>query len=181
MKILVSGFERFGEYPVNTSEIMLGLLNKDPNLHTVMLPVTFREAFLKLKSEIENFNPDVVVCLGLAAKRPRISLEKIAINLIDCDFPDNDGTVYKDVPIAKDAPAAYFTTLPLSQMLGAATSFPTEISYSAGAYVCNYLMYSVLHFLSGSEVRAGFIHLPELGNDQERILSNLESILKSLS
>ena len=43
-----------------------------------------------------------------------------------------------------------------------ASGIPAEISNSAGTYVCNHLMYSVLHYAAQMcpELRAGFIHVP---------------------
>lgn len=180
MKILISGFEKFGPHSINTSEVMLKLLESEPHIKTVLLPVTFQDAFEKLNEEIQNHRPEVVIALGLAASRDKISLEKVAINLIDCEIPDNAGVFHRDTPIIQNAPNAYFSTLPLTEMLAASGTFPTEISYSAGAYVCNYLMYQLLHSLEGSGIKSGFIHLPNLNDNQNQILSSLQSMIKVL-
>lgn len=180
MKILISGFEKFGPHSINSSEVMVKLLASEPDIKTVLLPVTFEDAFQKLNDEIQKHQPEVVVALGLAAYRDKISLEKVAINLIDCEIPENAGIFHRDTPIIKDAPNAYFSTLPLTEMLLSSRAFPTEISYSAGAYVCNYLMYQLLHSLEGSGIKTGFIHLPELGENQDRILTSLQSMMRVL-
>lgn len=179
MKILISGFEKFGPYPINTSEVMLQLLENEPHLKTVLLPVTFQKAFLKLHEEVQKYQPDIVIALGLAASRKKISLEKVAINLIDCEIPDNAGIFHRDTAIIEGAPKAYFSTLPIHEMLLAST-FPTEISYSGGAYVCNYLMFKLLHSLEGTQIKSGFIHLPVLDENQDLIYSSLKSMLKIL-
>ena len=61
-------------------------------------------------------------------------------------------------------PAAYFSTLPLRQLLLCLQNagVPAEISNSAGTYVCNYVMYRLLDFLAleATSVPAGFIHIP---------------------
>ena len=180
MKILISGFEKFGSHSSNSSEVMIELLKNEPDIQTTLLPVTFREAFVKLHEQIQLHQPDVVIALGLAGNRTKISLEKVAINLIDCDIPDNEGVFHKDVPIIENAPKAYFSTLPLNEILAVSKDFPTEISYSAGAYVCNYVMYNLLHNLEGSGIRSGFIHLPHLNENQYKIRSSLIEMLKAI-
>ncbi|NQT59038.1 MAG: hypothetical protein HQ557_08660 [Bacteroidetes bacterium] len=37
---------------------------------------------------------------------------------------------------------------------------PAEISNSAGTFVCNYVMYSLMDLLTLSSIPAGFIHIP---------------------
>jgi pyroglutamyl-peptidase len=94
----------------------------------------------------------------------RLSVERLAINVDDARSPDNGGAQPVDEPIATHGPAAYFATLPIKAMAQAARAagVPAEVSNTAGTYVCNHLMYGVLHYLaaSGSHARAGFIHVP---------------------
>src|SRR5205814_3261643 len=89
---------------------------------------------------------------------------RIAINVDDARMPDNAGERPLDEPIAANGPPAYFATLPVKAMAVAmrAAGVPAEVSNSAGTYVCNHLMYGVLHYLaaSGQRARAGFIHVP---------------------
>jgi len=120
-----------------------------------------------------------VICLGLASNRKKISLEKVAINLIHTDIPDNEGMLYEDKTIGLDGTNAYFSTLPLKEMKCAATDFPTEISFSAGTYVCNYIMYRLLDYCQDSKVEAGFIHLPHLQNNQQVIFDTLVKMINS--
>jgi pyroglutamyl-peptidase len=142
--------------------------------------VTFKDSFDVLKDQIDLYQPDVVISLGLAEKRSVISLEKVALNYVDCEIPDNIGTLFKDSPVLSSAPAAYFSTLPLKEMLQVETPYPVEISYSAGTYVCNDLMFRVLHYLKDKNIQAGFIHVPLLINNQEMILDSLQLMLSKL-
>ena len=91
-------------------------------------------------------------------------MERVAINVNDARAPDNAGRQPIDEPIAAEGPPAYFATLPVKAMVAAMRSagVPAELSNSAGTYVCNHLMYGVLHLLaaSASTVRAGFVHVP---------------------
>lgn len=183
MKVLVSGFTTFSTHTENSSQIIAELLRETKipgiEIQTVILPVAFSNAFDHLKIEIDSFKPDYVVCLGLAGNRKKISLEKVAINLIHSDIPDNEGVTQMDLHIS-EGPAAYFSTLPLKEMREVTTPFPVEMSFSAGAYVCNYVMYRVLEYVKGTKVKAGFIHLPHLHENQAEIFESLVRMIELL-
>jgi pyroglutamyl-peptidase len=102
--------------------------------------------------------------LGLAEGRSQISIERVAINLADFRIPDNAGDQLIDTPIVTDGPDAYFSTLPVAEMRAAssAAGAPTELSLTAGAYLCNYVFYLGRHLCEGAlaSTRVGFIHLP---------------------
>jgi pyroglutamyl-peptidase len=149
-------------------------------IHSVILPVSFNQAFEKLKIEIDGFEPDYVISLGLAGNRQKICLEKVAINLIHCDIPDNEGILLKDKPIIAGGDSAYFSTLPLNEMVELQTPYPVEMSLSAGAYVCNYLMYRLLDYVKDTKVKAGFIHLPHLKENRYAISESLVQIIGAL-
>jgi pyroglutamyl-peptidase len=172
-KILISGFEIFGEHQENSSEIIAKSLEKilipDHQLKIVILPVSFKTAFEMLRGHIDSFHPDYVISFGLAGERSKIGLEKVAINWCQCSIPDNEGRSLNNQKIIDSAPAAYFATLPLEEMVNAQDEFPLEISFTAGTYVCNYLMYSTLHHLNESSVKAGFVHLPHLVENKDDI------------
>ena len=141
------------------------------------MPVSFSHSFQNLKFEIDIFKPDLVISLGLAEMRSSINLEKVAINLIDCKTPDNEGIQMRDQYILRDGPAAYFSNLNTERMRNTQTAFPVEMSYSAGTFVCNFIMYQTLSYLYDSNVKAGFIHLPHLGNQEGKILDTLLKII----
>lgn len=186
MKILVSGFEPFDTHKENSSQVLAQMLGETQiegiEIYSVILPVTFSTSFEKLKKEIVQFEPDYVLCLGLAGNRKTIDLEKVAINLIHCGIADNEGVLQKNVAVIDSGPAAYFSTLPIEQLEGVETEFPVTISFSAGAYVCNFLMYRVLHELRSSiKTKAGFIHLPPLNDDRDKLYKTLISLIRALS
>ena len=61
-----------------------------------------------------------------------------------------------------------------------AKGIPASLSYSAGTFVCNHLFYGVQHYLLGSGVRHGFIHiplLPEQATDGSQPSMALENLL----
>ena len=93
-----------------------------------------------------------------------MGVERVAINVDDARIPDNAGRQPIDELVAANGPPAYFASLPVKAMAAAirAAGVPAEVSNTAGTFVCNHLMYGVLHFLaaSGNRARAGFIHVP---------------------
>ena len=184
MKVLISGFTTFGSHSENSSQIIADRIKTAQipgiEIQTCILPVAFSSAFEHLKIEIESFKPDVVICLGLAGNRKHIDLEKVAVNLIHCEIPDNEGVHQEDMAINKHGPAAYFTTLPIKEMREVKTEFPVNMSLSAGSYVCNYLMYKTLEYTEGKGMKAGFIHLPNLGQDGDKIFNSLIEMLRVL-
>jgi pyroglutamyl-peptidase len=107
-----------------------------------------------------------VLCLGQASRRIVISIERVAVNLLDFRIPDNAGNQVSDQPVVPGGPAAYFTTLPVRAILDHITShgIPAQLSLSAGAYLCNQVIYVLLHHLQSQDLKlpAGFIHLPDL-------------------
>jgi len=112
---------------------------------------------------IQDLEPDAVISLGLAAGRSQITLERIGINCADGE-KDNTGYKPRGDRIIVDGPDGLFTSLPLNQMLEGPikNGYPASISNSAGTYVCNQVMYRVLHHLQETKqcIQAGFIHVP---------------------
>ena len=165
--VLVTGFEPFGGERTNPSwEIVERLPDAIAGLKVAKLrvPCEFRRAIEVVAEAIEREEPSMVLCLGQAGGRSRVGVERVAINVDDARAPDNAGQRPIDEAIAVGGPPAYFATLPVKAMVAAmrAAGVPTELSNSAGTYVCNHVMYGVLHFIaaSGRSARAGFVHVP---------------------
>jgi len=170
MKFLVTGFEPFGQSSVNPSEqvvrVLAGRKFEGFAVETAVLPVHRFHGPQTLLTQVQQTKPDAIVCLGEAGGRTAVSLERIAVNLLDFRIADNDGLVVQDEPIVADGPAAYFTTLPVRalQQAVAAAGVPAELSLSAGAFLCNQVTYELLHFLAQQQlaIPVGFVHLPLL-------------------
>lgn len=170
MKLLLTGFEPFDGGSLNPSQLAVQQLVSEGlpgcEIVPVILPVIADIAPGLLLTRLEEVQPEVLLSLGLAGSRPVISIERIAINLLDFRIPDNAGRQLLDNPIVADGPAAYFATLPVRAMYEAvlAAGVPVELSLSAGAYLCNQVMYAALHLIAvrGWRTRAGFVHLPAL-------------------
>ncbi len=181
-RVLVSGFATFGKHSDNSSEIIVNQLKQTNldgiDLRTCILPVAFSNAFDYLKIEIEFFKPEIVIALGLAGNRSKIEIEKIAVNLIDCEIPDNEGIFLQDKPIKESGASAFFSTLPIQGLRTLKYPFPVTVSYSAGAYVCNYVMYRLMDFTKETNIKAGFIHLPPLNGNSQEILATIKHIIQ---
>lgn len=166
--ILLTGFEPFGAATSNPSEQLARLLSAEGLLPTTIryaiLPVEARRAPEMLSELLLAERPDWCVMLGLAAGRAAISIERVALNLCDFRIPDNAGDQPIDQPVVEGGPDAYFSRLPVRSLLNASlgAGAPTELSLSAGAYLCNQISYHALHLCATRKLatRAGFIHLP---------------------
>jgi pyroglutamyl-peptidase len=160
-KVLLTGFEPFGTATSNPSGEIVKQISGD-NIVTAILPVTYAQSAERLLSLIDQHNPDVVICLGQAEGRTQITPEKVAINLDDARLADNEGVLRNDVKILKNGPDAYFTTLPIQEIVEAikAAGVPASVSLSAGAFLCNHVFYVAQNKFAGSKVRSGFVHVP---------------------
>jgi pyroglutamyl-peptidase len=165
--VLVTGFEPFDGDDTNPSwEACTRLPREIERLRVEVcrVPCEFRRAIEVVAAAIERHRPSIVLCLGLASGRTHMGVERVAINIDDARIPDNAGMQPIDEPIAANGPPAYFATVPVKAMVAAMheKGVPAEVSNTAGTFVCNHLMYGVLHFLaaSGLATRAGFIHVP---------------------
>jgi pyroglutamyl-peptidase len=168
--ILLTGFEPFGDSYINPSEKIVKHLNginiAGQDIHTLILPVDTFQAPVQLINALRQNEPAAVVCLGVALGRPAISIERLAVNLMDFRIPDNSGIQVMDQPIIEHGPAALFSTLPVRKIYEGLINrgIPAELSLSAGTYLCNQIMYCLLEYCShlSSSLPGGFIHLPAL-------------------
>lgn len=173
-RILVTAFEPFGSETLNPTTQILEHLHAPPGvrLERLVLPVVFGRSLERLEETLETFRPDIVLGLGQAGGRALVSLERVAINLNDARIPDNAGQQPIDTAVVTGAPAAYFSTLPLKRMLQALldAGIPAYVSGSAGTYVCNHVMYGLLHTLAQRYpgTRGGFVHVPFLPQQAAR-------------
>jgi len=167
MKVLLSGFEPFEQESVNPSFEAVKRLETTiagAAILTVELPTVFGKAINMIHERIEQERPDIVIGVGQANGRCEIGIEKVAINLNDARIPDDAGQQPIDEPIFADGDTAYFSNLPVKAMAAAirAQRLPAAVSYSAGTFVCNHLMYGVLYLIAKHypAMRGGFIHVP---------------------
>ncbi|MFK0001489.1 pyroglutamyl-peptidase I [Paenarthrobacter sp. NPDC090522] len=171
--ILLTGFEPFGGDATNPSwtavlQAARILRAEGLTVGTVELPCVFGESVDVLRQAIEAHQPELVLSVGLAGGRSRISLERVAINCDDARIPDNKGNRPIDQEVVPRGPAAYFTTLPIKAALRSLQieGIKGEVSQSAGTYVCNHVFYALMHALNDrSGARGGFVHVPYATED----------------
>ena len=167
MKILITGFDPFGGETVNPAYEAVKLLPDTiagAEIIKLEVPTRFHRAGAVLEDAMQRHKPDAVICVGQAGGRAAITPEKVAINLMDGRIPDNAGYQPVDVPIREGGETAYFTSLPVKAMVQRMrdAGIPAAVSYTAGTYVCNYLLYTLLYLIDKKypNVRGGFIHVP---------------------
>ncbi|WP_125719493.1 pyroglutamyl-peptidase I [Pseudoalteromonas rubra] len=168
--VLLTGFEPFGGESINPSWQAVHQLDgchiAGHTIRTKELRCEFDHALTQLNRAIDKYAPALVLCVGQAGGRADISIERVAININDARIPDNAGAQPIDTPVLAGGPAAYFAALPVKHMLNdlRQAQIPASISNTAGTYVCNHVMYGLLHYISEHQLncRGGFIHIPYL-------------------
>lgn len=177
MKILLTGFTPFPGVSVNPSQLLvttLGSTEGGSRFHNsivpAVLPTAFAPAQRRIQQLISHEQPDAILCLGVAARRNVISLERIARNRVDSVVPDNDGVQLIGQKIVVDGPDELASTLPLEAMSASLSlaGVPVEFSDDAGGYVCNYIFYSARYELERQRLNipCGFVHIPALANEE---------------
>lgn len=169
-KILLTGFDPFGGEPTNPSWEAVQTFNGQEILgYTIIarqLPTVFGRSLQQLTDLFQEEQPAAVLCIGQAGGRPDITLERIAINVDDARILDNEGQQPVDQPIVEGGPVAYWSTLPIKNIVSKlrAAGIPASVSNTAGTFVCNHIFYGLRHYLDEQklDIPGGFIHLPYL-------------------
>lgn len=167
-RVLLTAFEPFGGEQVNPSQLAVERLAAQEvdhvELRTAFLPVVYYAAAEALRAAVDEHEPDIVICVGQAGGRLGITPEKVAINRNDTVVPDNAGQAPIDEAIITDGPVGYFTGLPVTAIVEALqeADIPAQVSWTAGAYVCNHVFYSLMHLIETehTNIRGGFVHVP---------------------
>lgn len=197
LHVLLTGFDPFGGESLNPSweavRRLHGRILRGHEIVAAQLPTCFDTSRKRLQALLRQHKPQLVICVGQAGGRSRLSLERIAINIDDARIPDNAGRQPVDRPIVRGGPAAYFSTLPIKAQLQALlqAGIPAEISQTAGTFVCNHVFYGLMHVLRDTpQVRGGFVHIPFLPQQAvahagapslalETIVTGLETLVDS--
>ena len=185
-KLLITGFQPFGGESINPSWEAVSRLPSEINgyfLTKLLIPVVFGEAAAAIIAKAEEIHPDVILSVGQAGGRCDITPELVGINLRHASIPDNSGFQPKDESIEKGGETAYFSTLPVRKMADAinAVGIKSSVSYSAGAYVCNDVLYTLLSRFAGSKTRVGFIHIPYSFEQNKEPSMDIGDIIKGLT
>ena len=185
-KLLITGFEPFGGEKINPSWEAVKLLPNETggySLTKLLIPVVFGDGAEKVIKKAEELCPDVVLCIGQAGGRKAVTPELVGINLRHSTEPDNGGNMPLDEPIIAGGENAHFSTLPVWKISDAinCAGVPSKVSYTAGAYVCNDVIYTLLAHFKGSKTRVGFIHIPYCTEQNKEPSMELSEIVKALT
>ena len=183
-RLLSAGFYPFGGEQINPAwEAVKSLPDKTGEfaLCKLEIPTVFGKAARAVLEKAAAFEPDVVICVGQAGGRASVTPERIGVNIRDARICDNEGNQPRGEFVDREGPAAYFATVPVMAMAEAMeqAGIPATVSNSAGAFVCNDVLYSLLHHYHGSAVRVGFIHVPFVPEQAEPSMP-LEQITAAL-
>lgn len=191
MKILVTGFDSFGGEKTNPSleaikNLPDNILNSE--IIKIEIPTVFNKSAEVVKRAIDDYKPDVILNIGQAGGRSSVTPERVAINIDDARIPDNEGNQPVDEVIQKDGENAYFTQLPVKAIVERIndSGLPSTVSYSAGTFVCNHIMYQVQYLIDKQypNIKGGFIHVPfipnQVVNKPNQPSMNLSDIILSL-
>jgi pyroglutamyl-peptidase len=166
--VLVTGFEPFGLYAPNPSQLIAESLNgttvNDAEIIGIVLPVDFNKSIEKAIHAIEQYRPDLVLSLGLAARSNMVRIENIAVNFKR--YPKDDGTWSFPKRIDKKGPFLRFSSLPTREIARRMQNvdIPARLSVFAGTYICNALFYGIGGYCKENSMNTpyGFIHVPLL-------------------
>ncbi len=174
-RVLLTGFDAFGDarhtHPaINPSWLAVQALHGQQigghDVIAAQLPTVFATSGAALGQLLRLHQPALVLCVGQAGGRAALSLERVALNVMDARIADNAGQQPVDVPVVAGGPAAYFSTLPIKAMLLALqrAGLAVEVSQTAGTFVCNQVFYLLMHALARQRgrprTRGGFVHVP---------------------
>ena len=190
-RLLITGFSPFGGDGINPAWQAVAALPETVGawaLYKRELPATFRGAPKGMEEAIREVEPDAVLMIGLAAGRAAVTPERQGVNEKSARIPDNEGCQPQNEPVIPGGPEALYSTLPVEDMAEAIREIgvPAQVSESAGRFVCNALLYSVLYRLEQADdpVPAAFIHVPatpELAEGKDLPTLTLDQIVTALT
>ncbi len=192
--LLITGFDPFAHYIINPSWKAVQALPDvigDYQLHKLLLPNIFDLEARILLEKTEQIKPDIILMCGMNSSSTRIELNLAALNIRDAFLEDNLGKKPWNQPIIEGAPAAYFATIPVHDIVRTlrAKKLPVDLALSSGGYVCNDVFYLASHAFSGTDTKVGFVHvplLPEMVFDEKlalplkKTIDVLQEIIKEL-
>ena len=166
--VLITGYEPFGGDDFNPSLELAKLLDgteyNEYIFKTAKIPVSRKSTIKVMENSINKYEPEIILCTGLAWGRAGLSIERVATNVADFPIPDNEGYISKNEAIDTNGPEAYFSTIPIRVVTRTLldAGIPAYVSNSAGTFGCNLLMYGTLNYVTKKRLntRVGFIHVP---------------------
>ena len=183
MKILLTGFNRFGNYTYNPTEVLIEKISSindefyQRKIYTKILKTEYKESEREIIELIERIKPDKIILTGVSEADAKIKIELIAKNNCSCSIPDNKGFIPKKNRIELNGSNKYKSSIQLEVIKQKLTeySIPFCLSNNAGDYICNFVYYRVLHHIKKNMLPIGcmFLHIPFFSDfDKNNIYSN---------
>ena len=193
-RLLITGFDPFGGADINPSwEAVKRLPDQIGGWQVTRLeiPTVFVLAAQTVLDAAQDLQPDAIICVGQAGGRDAVTPEAFGANLRHARIADNAGNRPLAQPMVQGAPATYASSLPVRDMVRAVRQegLPCRLSYSAGRFVCNDVLYTLLHYYRGTDTKVGFVHVPFLPAQAkegqasmtlENIARALESMIRTI-
>ncbi|MBN2824575.1 MAG: pyroglutamyl-peptidase I, partial [Campylobacterales bacterium] len=169
LRVLISGFETFGGFKHNPTELMVKQIQKgalkleNMSIKAIVLPVTYFQSWEVLKKEMEAYQPDIVLAFGYAPSSSGVRLERLSHNY-DRGSRDNAGVSHRGKIIKEDANETIPAKLPLESLQSylQKQGFKVSTSQDAGGYICNHLFYYLMHYIQDKQIQGGFIHISDM-------------------
>ena len=182
--LLITGFDPFGGQEINPAWEAVQCLPDtvgDYQICKLQIPTIFRKAPETVLEKAQALHPDVIISIGQASGRTAVTPERVGINMMSATMADNAGVMPVEESIVPGGPDGIFATVPVYAMAQAITAagLPGMVSNTAGTFVCNNVLYTLLHHFAGTGTRVGFIHVPNLPQQGEPSLS-LEKTVQAL-
>jgi pyroglutamyl-peptidase len=186
-RILVTGFDPFGGDSLNSAwEAVRALPDRlgETELCKLQIPTVFSLAAGQVIGHAERLQVQGILCVGQASSRSSITPERIGINLRCARIPDNAGRQPQQEPVIPGGPDGLFSTVNVSAMVRAIceAGLPAQVSNTAGTFVCNDVLYSLLYYFRHTDIQVGFIHVPRLGGQlsREQITLGLSAAIRQM-
>lgn len=182
--LLITGFDPFGGENINPSwEAVKRLPDVIGNcrVQKMQIPTVFGEAAQTVLRQAEELKADIILSVGQAGGRAAVTPERIGINIRSASIADNKGNMPQEQPIVPGGSDGIFATVPVAAMVESIkeAGLPGAVSNSAGTFVCNDVLYTLLHHFAGTATQVGFIHVPYLPEQGTPSLS-LEDTVRAL-
>jgi Pyrrolidone-carboxylate peptidase (N-terminal pyroglutamyl peptidase) len=163
--ILITGFKPYSVFKRNPSGEIAELLNGSyfKGMEVVGLSLDVKHSVIEegFKKELEK-GYDIIISTGLSPGRTVIGIEKIAVNW-QGDYKDEEGSTPKPGKIIEDAPDGIFSRLPVEDIVHSLRSskIPSEISFTAGTFLCNKIFFYSLYYSSAKAGSYIFLLTPK--------------------
>jgi pyroglutamyl-peptidase len=162
--LLITGFGPFPGVPVNPTERLARRLGEsgspaggDVRRVVRILPTSWAMP-AELEAILAKVRPDAVLAIGVARRRPLVTPERIGRNRATASRKDVSGARQAGGVLVPDGPPQAECRIDVAKVAAGMrrAGAPARVSWSAGAYLCNALAYSLYR----RETPALFIHVP---------------------